>query len=67
MAEITKDMIIAEILAVDSNIAPILMQSGMHCIGCPSSQGETLEEASMVHGIDVDELTAKINEYLSLV
>ncbi|KAB1435824.1 DUF1858 domain-containing protein [Candidatus Galacturonibacter soehngenii] len=66
MAEITKDMIIADIIAVDSNIVPILMQSGMHCVGCPSSQGETLEEASMVHGIDADELAAKINEYLAL-
>ncbi len=66
MAEITKDMIIADIIAVDTNIIPILMQSGMHCVGCPSAQGESLEEASMVHGIDADELTAKINEYLSL-
>jgi hybrid cluster-associated redox disulfide protein len=43
------------------------MQSGMHCVGCPSAQGESLEEASMVHGIDADNLTAKINEYLTLI
>lgn len=67
MAEVTKDMIIADIIAIDTNIIPILMQSGMHCIGCPSSQGESLAEAAMVHGIDADELAAKINEYLSLV
>ena len=66
MSTINKDMIIAEILNVDSNLAPILMASGMHCIGCPSAQGETLEEACMVHGIDVDELVNRLNEYLSL-
>jgi hybrid cluster-associated redox disulfide protein len=66
MAQITKDMIIADIIAVDSNIIPILMGSGMHCVGCPSAQGESLEEASFVHGIDADDLTAKINEYLTL-
>lgn len=66
MAEITKDMTISEIISVDTNIVPILMQSGMHCIGCPSAQGESLEEAAMVHGIDADELEAKINEYLTL-
>jgi hybrid cluster-associated redox disulfide protein len=41
------------------------MASGMHCVGCPSSQGESLEEASLVHGMDCDELVAKINEYLA--
>ncbi|MFA9377057.1 MAG: DUF1858 domain-containing protein [Lachnotalea sp.] len=66
MAQITKDMIISQIIAVDTNIIPILMESGMHCVGCPSAQGESLEEASFVHGIDADDLTAKINEYLSL-
>ena len=66
MAQVTKDMIISDIIAVDSNIIPILMQSGMHCVGCPSAQGESLEEASFVHGIEADDLTAKINEYLTL-
>ena len=66
MATISKDMIIADILGVDPGCAPILMGSGMHCIGCPSAQGESLEEACFVHGIDVDELTANLNEYLSL-
>lgn len=65
MAEITKDMIISDILAVDPNLAPILMASGMHCIGCPSAQGESLEEAAMVHGMDAEELTGKLNEYLA--
>lgn len=65
MKEVTKDMLIGEILQEDATIAPILMASGMHCIGCPASQGESLEEAAMVHGLDADELISKINEYLA--
>ncbi len=60
MADITKDMTIGEILTVNPGIAPILMAAGMHCLGCPSAQGETLEEAAMVHGLDVDELMKQI-------
>lgn len=56
MSEITKDMTIGEILSVDPDMAPLLMGVGMHCLGCPASQGETLEEAAMVHGINIDEL-----------
>ena len=56
---------IAEILKKDQTIAAILMASGMHCVGCPASQGESLEEAAMVHGMDCDELVTKINEYLA--
>ena len=62
---ISKDMTIAEIIQQDQGIIPILMESGMHCIGCPSAQGETLEEASFVHGIDVDSLVDFINAYMS--
>lgn len=65
LKEVTKDMLIGEILQADATIAPIMMASGMHCIGCPASQGESLEEAAMVHGMDCDELLAKINEYLA--
>ena len=65
MAQISKDMTIGEILAVDETIAPVLMSLGMHCIGCPSAQGESLEEACMVHGIDADLLTEQINDYLA--
>ena len=65
MKEVTKDMLIGDILREDATIAPILMASGMYCIGCPASQGESLEEAALVHGIDSDELVAKINEFLS--
>ena len=58
-------MTIGEIIMVDQGIVPILLGSGMHCVGCPSSQAETLEEAAMVHGMDADELLANINEYLA--
>ncbi|WP_066713287.1 DUF1858 domain-containing protein [Clostridium sp. Marseille-P299] len=62
---ISKDMTIAEIIQTDQNIIPILLDSGMHCIGCPSAQGESLEEACMVHGIEVEDLVNQINGYLS--
>ena len=61
MAKITKDMTIGEILRTNPNVAPILLESGMHCLGCPSAQAETLEEAAMVHGMDVDAPMAKID------
>lgn len=60
MAQITKDMTIGEILRTNPNIAPILMEAGMHCLGCPSAQAESLEEAAMVHGMDINDLMAKI-------
>ncbi len=62
MADITKDMTIGDILRVKPDVAPTLMEAGMHCLGCPSAQGETLEEAAMVHGIDIDSLMSKIAE-----
>ena len=65
MRKISKDMIIADLVKIDQNIVPILMREGMHCIGCPSAQGESLEEAALVHGLDPDEITAKINEFLA--
>ena len=65
MEKFTKDMTIGEALRVDMNAAPVLMEIGMHCLGCPSAQGETLEEACMVHGIDCDVLVAQMNEVLA--
>lgn len=65
MAQVTKEMIIGDILKIDSGIVPILVQAGMHCVGCPSSQGESLEEACIVHGMDVEVLIKNINEYLA--
>ena len=67
MAQITKDMIIGDILKINMGVVPILLNEGMHCIGCPASQGESLEEACMVHGIDADALTVKLNEFLANV
>lgn len=64
-ASVNKEMIIADMLQIDPGIAPILMASGMHCIGCPSAQGESLEEAAMVHGLDADELVSTVNNYLA--
>lgn len=64
MEQVTKDMIIADILAIDPGNAAILMAAGMHCIGCPASQGEALEEACLVHGMNVDEVLVQINDYL---
>ncbi|HIT85849.1 MAG TPA: DUF1858 domain-containing protein [Candidatus Ornithomonoglobus intestinigallinarum] len=63
MAKVTKDTLIGELLQIDiDKVAPLLLGIGMHCLGCPSSQGESLEEACMVHGVDVNELVDKINE-----
>ena len=60
MAEITKEMTIGEIPRTNPAVAPVLLEAGMHCLGCPSAQGESLEEAAMVHGIDIDALMQAI-------
>ncbi|MDD2957084.1 MAG: DUF1858 domain-containing protein [Lachnospiraceae bacterium] len=62
--KITKDMTIGEILQINQNMAGVLMAGGMHCVGCPSSQGESLEEAAMVHGIETDVLLARLNAFM---
>ena len=62
--QVTKDMLIYEILEIDPGNAAILMASGTHCVGCPSSAMESLEDACMVHGMDVDDVIYSINEYL---
>ena len=58
--KITKDMTIGEILSANPEAAPVLMEAGMHCLGCPTAQGESLAEAAFVHGMDIDALLAKI-------
>lgn len=63
--EITKKTTMGEMLNFNPGIAYILMQSGMHCVGCPSSIGESLEEACMVHGLDADEVLASIQKFLA--
>ena len=65
MAQVTKDTLIGEALQINLDIAPILMQAGMHCVGCPASQAESIEEACAVHGIDCDKLVKDINEFLT--
>ena len=65
MAKVTKDMTIAKAISVDQGIIHILMANGMHCVGCPSSQAETLEEAAFVHGMDIEKLMNSIQEYLA--
>lgn len=65
MAQVSKDMTIAEAISFDQGIIQILMANGMHCVGCPSSQAETLEEAALVHGMEVDTLMNSIQEYLA--
>lgn len=64
-AQITKKTLIGEMLQLDIGIASILMSAGMHCVGCPSSAMESLEEACMVHGMDADALLEAINKYLA--
>ena len=61
MAKITKDTIIGDILDIAPATAPIFMSIGMHCLGCPASRGETVEQACMVHGVDVNELLEQLN------
>ena len=63
--EITKNTTMGEMLEFDRGIAVILMNNGMHCVGCPASIGESLEEACMVHGIDCDAVLAQIQEYVA--
>lgn len=65
MATVTKDTTIGEVLMIDINTARFFMEIGMHCLGCPHSQGESIEEACMVHGTDPDELVKNINNYLA--
>ena len=63
--EITKDTLIGDILTMDQTTAPYFFEMGMHCLGCSASRGESLEMACMVHGVDPDELVAKLNAHLA--
>ena len=64
MARVTKDTMIGDLLQIDQNVAPLLLNIGMHCLGCPSSQMETIEEAAMVHGLDPDDLVVELNTFI---
>ena len=59
---VTKDTIIGDILDADAAVAPYFLEIGMHCLGCPSARGESVGEACMVHGIDVEELLKELNK-----
>lgn len=63
--QITKDTIIGDILDFDSTTAPIFMEMGMHCLGCPTARSESLGDACMVHGVDADEMVEKINKHIA--
>ena len=62
--KVTKDTLIGDILDFDVETARFFFEIGMHCLGCPHSRGESIEDACLVHGTNADELVAKINEYL---
>ena len=64
MQKVTKDMIIMDVLKLDPGTAEFFFEIGMHCLGCPSASGESVEQACQVHGVDVDVLIDKINNYL---
>ena len=65
MAQITKDTIIMDVLAIDPGTAEFFFEIGMHCLGCPSASGESIEQAAAVHCVDADALVEKINAYLA--
>ncbi len=65
MAQITKETIIGDVLDIAPDSAPLFMSIGMHCLGCPASRNETIEEACAVHGVDLESFLAKINVYSS--
>ena len=61
---VTKDITIGELLKEAPDVAPMLLSAGMHCLGCPASQAESIGDAALVHGLDADELVAEINNFL---
>ena len=65
MAQIDKNMTVGDILDLDRETAVYFLNMGMHCLGCPASRGETVEQACMVHGLDADALVKEINAYLA--
>ena len=67
ITQVTKDMMIGELLHINQGVIPILMNAGMHCLGCPSSQMESIEEACAVHGMDADGLVTELNDFLATV
>lgn len=64
MARITKDTLIGDILDIDSSTVPFFLAMGMHCLGCPASRLESVEQACMVHGVDCEDLLERLNEHI---
>jgi hybrid cluster-associated redox disulfide protein len=64
MQKVTPDMIISDILKLDKGTVPILLNIGMHCLGCPSSSGESLEDACAIHGVDVNKIVKELNDFI---
>ena len=67
MARVTKDTIVLDVLKIDEGTAPFFLNIGMHCLGCPSASGESIEAACQVHGVDADVLVKQINDYLESI
>lgn len=65
LREITKDMTIGDVLDQEKSLVPFFLEMGMHCLGCPSARGESIEQACMVHDVDADEFVAKVNAFLN--
>lgn len=65
MVNITKDTIVGDILDVAPEAAPAFLNIGMHCLGCPASRNETVEQACMVHGVNAEELLAELNQLIA--
>lgn len=63
--QVTRDTIVGDILDMDQSTAPFFLEIGMHCLGCPASRGESIEDACRVHGVDCDELIARLNAHLA--
>jgi len=63
--KVTKDMTVIEVIRMDPNSAEVFYKHGLHCIGCPSASGESLEDASAVHGIDADKMLEDLNKYFN--
>lgn len=65
MVTITKDTIVGDILDVAPEAAPAFLNIGMHCLGCPASRNETVEQACMVHGVNTEELLSELNQLIT--
>lgn len=65
MTEITKDMTIGEILDANRDVASFFLNVGMHCLGCPASRGESVEQACAIHGVNADKLVDEVNAFLA--